>query len=150
MKRINLLTHVFINSLLITILGCSSSEIKPVDIYPEDMCAHCRMAISDKAFASEIITEKRDVFKFDDLGCLFDYRKKTSSLKVAAIFVIDYESKIWIPLDKSTIVETSVKTPMGSGKVAFKDSSNASLFAKKYPPITTPKEKMNCCAEESD
>ncbi|MGH7495296.1 MAG: nitrous oxide reductase accessory protein NosL [bacterium] len=115
------------------LFGCSSSEIKPVDIYPEDMCSHCRMAISDQRFASEIITVSDEVFKFDDLGCMESFKAKSSNLKIAATFVKDYETKNWIPYEHSTIVQTSIRTPMSSGKVALTDSVKAKEFLNKLP-----------------
>jgi copper chaperone NosL len=141
--------------LLILTFGCGDSRIKPVDIYPEDMCAHCRMAISDRSFASEIITGETEVFKFDDIGCMEDFKEKSTDLRPAAIFVVDYESGTWISLDRSTIVQTDVFTPMGSGKVAFADPHKAQEFAKEHPPsrpsssrITNRNCGMNCCSEE--
>ena len=115
------------------LLGCSKSEIKPVDIYPEDLCSHCRMAISDQRFAAEIITVADEVFKFDDFGCMERFKEKSSNLKIAATFVKDYEMKNWIPCEHSTIVQTSIKTPMGSGKVALADSVKANDYLRKFP-----------------
>jgi copper chaperone NosL len=111
--------------------GCSPSEITPIDIYPEDMCSQCRMAISDQRFASEIISDQREVFKFDDIGCMEQFRSLRNDLKIAAVFYKDYETKHWIPSDHATIVETDVMTPMGSGKVAFADSVKAKELATK-------------------
>lgn len=114
-------------------LGCGPTEIQPVDIYPEDMCSHCRMAISDQRFAAEIITVSDEVFKFDDLGCMERFKEKSGSLKIAATFVMDYETKNWIPCERSTIVQTSIKTPMSSGKVALADSNKAREYSAKFP-----------------
>jgi copper chaperone NosL len=115
------------------LFDCGSSEIRPVDIYPEDMCSHCRMAISDQRFAAEIITVPGEVFKFDDLGCMERYQEKMSNLKTAAKFVKDYEQKIWLPVERSTIVRTSIKTPMSSGLVALADSSQAQEYLRRFP-----------------
>ncbi|MDZ7362485.1 MAG: nitrous oxide reductase accessory protein NosL [candidate division KSB1 bacterium] len=119
----------------LSFFACGSSEITPVDIYPEDMCAQCRMAVSDQAFASEIITAEGVVFKFDDLGCLERFKEKSTDLKIAATFVKDYQTKKWLPYERSTIVQTSIKTPMGSGKVALADSARAREYLKEYPAV---------------
>ncbi|MDZ7291215.1 MAG: nitrous oxide reductase accessory protein NosL [candidate division KSB1 bacterium] len=113
--------------------NCGPSEIKPVDIYPEDMCSHCRMAISDQAFASEIITTSGEVYKFDDLGCMESFKKKSGDLKIAATFVKDFETKNWLLYERSTIVQTGIKTPMGSGKLALADSSRAQEILEQFP-----------------
>ncbi len=123
----------FFSFIGLSFFACGSSEIKPVDIYPEDMCSHCRMAISDQRFASEIITVSGEVFKFDDIGCMERFKDKSSALKIAATFVKDYETKNWIPYKRSTIVQTSIKTPMSSGKVALADSGRAVEFLEKFP-----------------
>lgn len=115
----------------LSLLGCSSSELKPVDIYPEDMCSQCRMAISQQAFAAEIITQTEEVFKFDELGCLEKFKEKSPELKITAVFVKDYETKAWLPFERSVIVQTSLQTPMGSGKIAFADSIQAKKFLEK-------------------
>lgn len=91
------------------------------------------MAISEQAFASEIITADGEVLKFDDLGCLERFKEKSTDRKTAATFVKDYETKNWLPYERSTIVQTSIKTPMSSGGVAFTDSIKATEYMKKFP-----------------
>ena len=131
--------------LLLLLAGCGKSEIQPVEIFPEDNCSSCRMALSDKSFASEIITSKDEVMKFDDLSCLESYRKKNASIQIKAIFVMDYDTKSWLPFEKSVIVRTGIDTPMGSGKIAVKDSVRASALAKAHPP-TRDVSAMDCCS----
>lgn len=113
--------------------SCTSSETKPTDIYPEDICSQCRMAISDQRFAAEIISDQNEVFKFDDLACMENFRNTSHNVKALGVFVKDYPSKSWIPLSRSIIVETDLASPMGSGKVAFSDSAAAGKFAREHP-----------------
>jgi copper chaperone NosL len=122
--------HWIIISLLV--VGCGSSEIKPVDIFPEDNCSQCRMVVSDERFASEIINDAGEVFKFDDLGCLLKFKTSRHEMNIAATFLKDYETKQWIPYEQAVIIETDVETPMGSGKVAFADSTKAREFQKQH------------------
>src|SRR3989339_432647 len=127
--------------------GCAPPAVKPVDIHPEDACANCRMAVSDKSFASEIILQNGEALKFDDLGCLEEYRKKEPAAKIAAIYVSDYETKEWLPFEKSIIVETGIATPMGSGKVAVKDEAQAKTIREKYPSSKSLTD-TGCCSTE--
>lgn len=91
------------------------------------------MAVSDQSFASEIITEKGEALKFDDIGCMENFSQTAKDVRVMATFVKDYETKEWLPLEKSTIIVTGIATPMGSGKIAFTDSMKAAEYLKKYP-----------------
>lgn len=113
--------------------GCGTKEIRPVDIYPEDNCANCRMAVSQKPFASEIIAGSGEVLKFDDLMCLEQYRRGNPELKIMAIFVTDYELGEWLTYEKSVVVRTAIQTPMGSGLVAVRDSARATELTNHYP-----------------
>lgn len=118
---------------LFTVLaGCGKSEVKPVDIYPEDICSFCRMAFSDPAFASEIITASGEALKFDDIECMERYTQTAKEGIIADAFVRDFETKEWIPIGKSTIVTTDIATPMGSGKIAFSDSTKANAYLQKH------------------
>ncbi len=116
--------------------GCSPKEVRPVDLFPEDACSHCRMAVSDHRFASEMITDQSEVFKFDDLGCLQAFRETHAGLKAAAIYLKDYDTGDWVVYEKAVIVETDVDTPMGSGMVAFSDSARAVGFRSQHPVKT--------------
>ncbi len=118
--------------LLAAFAGCTSGNVRPVDIYPEDMCAHCRMAVTDQRFAGEVITTEREVFKFDDLGCLEAFQEGHHGLRVKAVFVKEYTTKAWLEYDRAVIVTTAIPTPMGSGKIALPDSSAARQFLAMY------------------
>ncbi len=135
---------VLIGLIGLLMAGCNLSELKPVDIFPEDACAQCRMAVSDRSFASEIITEDGEALKFDDLGCLENYRKKNPATKIRAIFVSDFDTKTWLSYEKSHIVKSGITTPMGSGRVAFGDSAKAAEFLKSNPPTDTSENEDGC------
>lgn len=113
--------------------ACGEREIRPIELFAEDECSQCRMLISDKSFASEIIAHDGTVYKFDDFGCFEQFRKAHAELQMTAAFVVDFDSKDWIDYRQSTVVETGVTTPMGSGKVAFRDSTRAAAFVKQNP-----------------
>jgi copper chaperone NosL len=122
--------------LALMVTGCGSSEVVPEDIYPEDACAHCRMAISDPRFAAEIITPEREVFKFDDIGCMEAFQEHLSATTLF-IFVRDFDNDQWLPLESSTIVRTGIMTPMGSGKLAFSSPASAEHFLSGHPARST-------------
>lgn len=112
--------------------GCGPSESRPVDIESGDVCSSCGMVISQLRLASEIIFNSK-VYKFDDLGCLSRYKTKHSQTIHGTAYVTDFATKQWIRFDAATIVPTDLQTPMGSGLVAFADSSRANSFARAHP-----------------
>jgi len=145
--------NVQLSMLFLLYVGCGSSEIKPVDIFPEDNCSQCRMVVSDERFASEIINDAREVFKFDDLGCLLKFKTSRHEMNITATFLKDYETKQWIPYERAVIIETDVETPMGSGKVAFADSMKAREFQKQHPASNALSEAGcggGCCGKKKN
>lgn len=114
---------------------CGPDQVKPVDVFPEDICALCRMAVSDERFACEVVKVDGEALKFDDLGCMEQYlRAKPADVTVAAVFYKDYGSGAWVPAGAATVVQTGIRTPMGSGKVAFADPGAAEQFRSEHPP----------------
>lgn len=138
------LSTLFAAFIVTWIAGCAGSEIRPVELYPEDACASCRMAVSDPAFASEIITMDDEVLKFDDLRCMENYRRDHATMQIKAIFVKDYGTRQWLPYEKSVIVRTGIDTPMGSGKIAAASADEAKRLTEEHPP--TP-DKDACCSD---
>ncbi|MCI0613818.1 nitrous oxide reductase accessory protein NosL, partial [bacterium] len=101
---------------------------------PEDMCSYCRMAISTKQFAAELITSDEKVFKFDDSGCMLNFiDTKNSGRKITVLYVADFKSHEWIPAESAHYVSTDkVPTPMNGGLLAFQNTKDASDAASKY------------------
>ena len=71
--------------------------------------------------------------KFDDIGCMRRYQAANPALKVAATFVKNYEDRSWLASERAVIVETIIMTPMGSGLIAFADSTRARAFLSAVP-----------------
>ncbi len=111
---------------------CGKKEVEPVEIYPEDICSFCRMAISDPKFAGEIIIENTtEILKFDDIACLVSYKNKIDSNKDLFTFVHDFKTGEWIKFEAAVFVlAEEFQTPMGSGLVSFKNESDAKEFLK--------------------
>lgn len=116
--------------------GCASKEVavaaQPID--PSlDICAACKMSIVDLHFAAELIDDKRQALKFDDIGCMISYLKKHSDVKdsAKASYVCDYESQEWLEVDQAHFFKGRVDTPMSSGIVAFGKPEKAQRLAER-------------------
>jgi copper chaperone NosL len=111
--------------------GCAAPKFEPVEIEAEDMCAFCKMAISEKQYAAEFLNRDGDVFKFDDIGCMANYiEEKKARDTVAVFYAVDFDSKMWLKAEEADfIISPNFHTPMGGGIVAFKDGLRAGAAA---------------------
>src|SRR5437899_6810099 len=88
--------------LLLSMTACENASLRPVDIEAADMCAWCKMAISEKRYAAEAIDNEGNAFKFDNAACMVHFvldRKLRSS--IAAYYIADYETRAWIDAHKA-------------------------------------------------
>jgi copper chaperone NosL len=119
----------------VTVLAnCQKQSIAPVALAPEDMCSYCKMAISEKRYAAELIDSEGQAFKFDDIGCMSNFIKsKRNAANTIAYFVMDYDEPKWIKAEDAYYVRSSeLQTPMNGGIVGFKTESNAQEVAGKF------------------
>lgn len=72
------------------LLACQPAP-EPIH-FGEDICASCRMTISDPRFGAELVTRKGRVYKFDDLACLFTFEHSgvISAADIHSRWVIDF------------------------------------------------------------
>lgn len=130
-RRVLRLSPVFILALLV---GCQPGTTEPVALEPEDMCSYCRMAISEKRYAAELLDSEGRAFKFDDIGCMGTFvNRHKSDVKAIANFVMDFDERVWIKAEDAYYVRSSeLTTPMNGGIIAFQTQAKAQLAAEKY------------------
>lgn len=113
--------------------NCQKRGLAPVALAPEDMCSYCRMAISEKQYAAEVIDSDGQAFKFDDIGCMINFASKKNNAQITAYFVMDFDKREWITGDDAYYVRApEVKTPMNGGLIAFRTRSKAQEAVDKY------------------
>jgi copper chaperone NosL len=120
--------------LLLVAAGCGNRLPQPVEIEASDICAQCKMAISEKRYAAELADRDGNVIKFDNLDCMIRYASG-HGLKdeAAAWFVMDSEGKDWLDARQAFLVKSaSIPGPMGSGVLAVKDRAAADGLAKRF------------------
>lgn len=115
MRRLTLL------AITLLAIACGAGEPRPVPlVLDEDACSHCRMAISQREFAAEAVTPGGRVERFDDIGCLLDWRRKQEVPESTGFFVVDFDTGDWLDATEAVYVRSrAIPTPMGSGLVAF-------------------------------
>ena len=112
--------------------NCQEQAIEPVALSPDDMCDYCKMAISEKRYAAELIDTEAQAFKFDDIGCMANFVRK-SHPKTSAYFVMDFDERQWIKAENAYYIRSSeFTTPMNGNIVAFRSESKARQAAGEY------------------
>lgn len=104
--------------------GCEEKDWKaPVKIHwDRDMCERCKMAISERKYAVEVVDPKKHkTYKFDDIGCTILWFKEERNLNENEmyIWVKDAKNGSWIDARKA-YYSTDNLTPMGYGFAAFR------------------------------
>ena len=120
--------------MLIVLAQCQRGATEPVAIEANDMCSFCRMSISEKRYAAELIDEQGEVFKFDDIGCLANFiKQKRNNAPIKATFVMDFDRREWLKAEDAFYVRSAeLKTPMNGGMAAFQDQVSAQVAVAKY------------------
>lgn len=135
---------LFLSFILVVMLGsCATSEPEPVKINV-DNCEYCKMTIADLHFASEFITEKGRVYKFDDLKCMVSY-KNENSISNATYFVSDYSKpeNLIKAVNAVFVTGEKVQSPMNGNVAAFSQKADAEKFAQEKQATVADWEQVN-------
>jgi copper chaperone NosL len=113
---------------IFTLLLVSSCKVEPEQInYGKDGCHFCKMTIVDNQHASELVTAKGKVYKYDAIECLINDLKKRDSTEVGLLLVNDYSNPGELISAESAIfiISEGVPSPMGAFLSAFNDKADA-------------------------
>jgi copper chaperone NosL len=139
-------------AVLAALPSCTSGPPPPVALdVGRVACASCRMIVSDRHFASEIVSRYEEPLFFDDLGCLTRFLAGTPALASGAVtYVADHRTGEWVPADRAVYSAVPTLTAaMGSHVVAHASEesraadamaaggrvvSQAEVFGERRPP----------------
>lgn len=115
--------------LLSLLIACESKPRGPVPLDANDACASCRMAISERRYAAELLDHEGNIYKFDDIACMLRFAHSHGlQISNTTFYVTDYaNSKDWLDARNAyfTQLQSSVSSPMASGVVAFRNIGDA-------------------------
>jgi copper chaperone NosL len=114
---------------VLVLAACASGPPPPVEIDTKnDTCSWCRMAISDRRFAAQVVARGEEPRLFDDIGCLRDWlRGGGQAASGAAAFVADHRTRAWVSTARAVYAEVpGLATPMASGLAAWADDVSRS------------------------
>lgn len=99
----------------------------------QDNCAFCKMSISDAKFATEVVTDKGRVYKFDDLHCMLGFVKADANFKGTLYAVPAEDEKTFVVAKEAFYVKSdAIKSPMEGHTLAYKSKQAAEVAAKGY------------------
>ncbi|CUS93036.1 nitrous oxide reductase accessory protein NosL [Candidatus Kryptobacter tengchongensis] len=133
---------IIVSILALLVYSCSK-EIKPEEIEPHDICYLCKMAISQLNFATEIITPAGEVYKFDDIGCMIEFKKMRELPNGSVMFVRDFYTNEWVRIENAYFVRSEkIQTPMNYFIVTFKTRESVEKFLNEYGGEEFPYEQL--------
>lgn len=114
------MTRLGLVAATLALSACSSGVPEPVTIdFANDVCAACRMVISSRATAAQLLAPGEEPRLFDDLGCLRSDLERTAPPKGTVIVVADHLTGAWLKVEDAVLTEVpGLQTPMGSGLIA--------------------------------
>jgi copper chaperone NosL len=112
--------------------ACRTGPPRPIEIDATDMCSRCRMAISQKRYAAELLDGAGNVWKFDDIGCMVRYTVDHHlNPQSGTYFVMDYGTQQWLAAPRAIYVRSAaIPSPMSGGLAAFQDQAQAEAFSR--------------------
>ena len=113
---------------ILTLVLVTSCKIEPEQInYGKDACHFCKMTIVDNQHASELVTAKGKIYKYDAIECMINDLKKRDTAEVGLLLVNDYSKPgELISAELATfLISEGVPSPMGAFLSAFSDKSAA-------------------------
>jgi copper chaperone NosL len=131
-KRLMMIV-LFLFGCIFLAAGCQKAPVGPVNIGSDETCSYCKAPIVDIEFAAEAVARDGSLRKFDDIGCLVASTRSEGKDSLKGAYVMDYQSKTWQTADKAHFVRSDkMRTPKGSGIVAFEKASEAQDLASRY------------------
>ena len=101
-------------------VACKQSDAATEPVWGKEPCAHCKMLVSDKRYAAQVIDESGEHRWFDDIGCMvlwMDARKPPSHS-----WARESTSGTWVDARTAKYVQ-GARTPMDFGFEARADGT---------------------------
>ncbi len=118
---------------LLTLTACGAPGPRPLKVN-EDMCAYCKMTITEPPFAAQLTTVQGRQYLFDDITCMAGYRKDNPDLKYDQFYVSDVcNTAVFINVKEATFLHSEeFRSPMGGNIGGFAYLDSAAVYQAKY------------------
>ncbi len=125
---------ILTSAILICLVTISCKPKPEPIVYGSDSCHYCKMTIVSKQFASELVTQKGRVYKFDAVECMVHQLAESPGTPNSLLLVHDYQSgqDDFIDAVKAYyLISEDIQSPMGAHLAGFKDLRQAKQHQEK-------------------
>ncbi|MGC8875657.1 nitrous oxide reductase accessory protein NosL [Thermus sp.] len=106
-----------------------------------EACPYCFMTILDARYAAQAVNPQGKAFFYDDPACLLDQLNgwggpelKAKEVYLADFLASDRKNPVWVEAKKAVLYHhPRIRTPMGSGLLAFGDPKELEAYLKGRP-----------------
>ncbi len=117
----------FVLLFMVLMTGCTT-EPDPI-LFGVQECAHCRMTITERPFAAQLVTDKGRTHSFDAIECMMRYGRAnfTTDSEVRMYRVADQEPPhdLFDATQAIYVVSGSIPSPMGGNLSAYRNRESA-------------------------
>ena len=106
----------------------NSCKIEPEPInFGLDVCAYCSMTIVDRQRASQVVSDKGKVAKFDAIECMINHLEEVDPERIGMVLCTTYEApgELYDATRATYLVSPELPSPMGANLTAFGDDELA-------------------------
>ena len=120
-----LLTGPCLALLALAFTACSPQP-SAID-YGKDACHFCSMAIVEKQYGAEMVTQRGKVYKYDSIECLLGDLKRRDPDTIAMELVNTYDTPILLQEASGRVylISEALPSPMGANLSAFDTEATA-------------------------
>lgn len=131
-RKVNIASVITICSML-TLMACGAAGPRPLNVN-KDICAYCKMTITEPMFAAQLTTLQGRQYLFDDIACMAGYKKENPGLKYDKFYVSDVcNASVFIDVELATFLYSEdFRSPMGGNIGAFALQDSAAFYKIKY------------------
>lgn len=138
-KKKTKVSYVIILITSLTLLSCGSSGPRALKVN-EDMCAYCKMTVTEPQFATQFTTLQGRHYLFDDIACMLAYQKDNPDLKFDKFYVSDVcDASVFTDVESAILLHSDdFRSPMGGNIGGFANQDSATVYKVKYNarPVT--------------
>ncbi|MGI9526296.1 MAG: nitrous oxide reductase accessory protein NosL [Weeksellaceae bacterium] len=120
---------------IITLFLISACSNGPKEInYGNDNCDNCTMTITEKPYATEVVTDKGKVHKFDSTECMLSYINENADVTYDQLLTatMDNPGPLLDATQCTYLISSNLPSPMGANITAYSTQEFAEKAQAEY------------------